>query len=259
MRCTHLILFALVVLLCSALPVAQAAQEGKELRISVPASMTDAVKELITLYGASGNHPTILPNFGPSGSLAKQIQQGAPVDIFISANLKWMQFLRDEKKIDPATEQVLAGNTLVFAGRKTATTEQIHSLADIVRCKRIAIGSPASVPAGEYAMEAMRKAGIDEQLHKENKLIMAKDVRQALTYADRGEVDGAFVYKTDALMGPQTAILFTVPADMYKSVDYPIALTTQGAASAEARAFYEFLLGPEGAKVFTKYGFTVNR
>ena len=228
-------------------------QAADEIRISVPASMTDAVKELAAQFTASGQQTTIVSNFGPSGTLAKQIVEGAPADLFISANQKWMDYLRNEKRIDPASEKMLAANTLVFVGMRNPA---VTKMADLVGLKQIAIGSPKSVPAGEYAAQAMEKAGIYKQLEEGRKLVMAKDVRQALTYADRGETDGAFVYKTDALMATQAVILFETPQDLYAQVTYPIALTVDGAKNAEAKAFYAFLTGPEGLKVFLKYGFS---
>lgn len=224
-----------------------------EIRISVPASMTDAMKELAVQFSASGKHGQIVPNFGPSGTLAKQIVEGAPADLFISANQKWMTYLRDEKKIDLASEKILAANTLVFVGAKNTA---VNKLADITGLKQIAIGSPKSVPAGEYAVQAMEKAGIYKQLEEGQKLVMAKDVRQSLTYADRGEADGAFVYKTDALMATQAVILFEVPLDLYEKVTYPIALTVDGAKNDAAKAFYDFLTGPEALKVFLRFGFS---
>jgi len=229
------------------------AQAATEINISVPASMTDALKELITQFSASGKDTKITPNYGPSGALAKQINEGAPADLFISANQKWMTFLREEKRIEPTTEKILACNTLVFSGMKNSV---VTSMADIVKLKQIAIGSPKSVPAGEYAVQAMEKSGVYKQLEEGKQLVMAKDVRQALTYADRGETEGAFVYKTDALLAAQAVILFEVPQDLYDRVTYPIALTENGAKRPEAKAFYDFLTGPEGAKVFLKYGFS---
>ncbi len=228
-------------------------QAAEEIRISVPASMTDAVKELIAQFSASSTPAPVVTNFGPSGTLAKQIVEGAPADLFISANHKWMDYLLEEKQIDSATEKILVANTLVFVGTKNAA---INRMADIAALKQIAIGSPKSVPAGEYAVQAMQKAGVYKQLEEGKKLVMAKDVRQALTYADRGETDGAFVYKTDALMATQAVILFEVPQELYAPVTYPIALTIAGAKKGEARAFYDYLLGPEGTKIFLKYGFS---
>jgi len=244
---TILTALAASVLLTAPLHAAEA------IRISVPASMTDAIKELIARFDASGQHAPVVPNYGPSGNLAKQIVEGAPVDLFISANQKWMAYLRDEKKIDPASETILAANTLVFVGTRNPA---VTKMADIVGLKQIGIGSPKSVPAGEYALQALEKAGIAKQLEAGRQLVMAKDVRQSLTYADRGETDGAFVYKTDALMATRAVVLFEVPPELYEKITYPMGLTMEGAKNGEAKAFYDFLAGPEGLQVFLKYGFS---
>lgn len=250
MKTMKMMWIALVAALALAAATVQAAET---IRLSVAASMTDVTKELIAQYKAGTQDVEIVPNFGPSGGLAKQINQGAPADIYISANKKWMTFLRDEKKIDPATETIIAKNTLVFVGM---INPAVTKMADITDLKQIAIGSPKSVPAGEYAAQAMEKAGIYKKMQEENKLAMAKDVRQALAYADRGETAGAFVYKTDALLATQAVILFEVPQDLYAPVTYPIALTIEGANNKAAKAFYDYLLGPDAVKLFVKYGFS---
>ena len=250
MKTMKMMWIALVAALALAASTVQAAET---IRLSVAASMTDVTKELIAQYKAGNQDVEIVPNFGPSGGLAKQINQGAPADIYISANKKWMTFLHDEKKIDPATETMIAKNTLVFVGM---INPAVTKMADITDLKQIAIGSPKSVPAGEYAAQAMEKAGIYKKMQEENKLAMAKDVRQALAYADRGETAGAFVYKTDALLATQAVILFEVPQDLYAPVTYPIALTVEGAENKAAKAFYDYLLGPEAVKLFVKYGFS---
>lgn len=180
MKCKGLII--LLALLSLFFPDPQPAQAAT-VRLSVAASMTDAFKALAAAFDA--NHPgiTVLPNFGSSGSLAKQIALGAPADLFISANPKWMDYLVREKKVAPATVRIFAYNTLVVVGRQTTP---ITSLADLLKFDRIAIGSPGSVPAGQYAEQAMRAAGVYKKLLKMDKLVMAKDVRQALIYAARG-------------------------------------------------------------------------
>jgi molybdate transport system substrate-binding protein len=231
-------------------------QAAETVRLSVAASMTDVTKEIITQYMATGKQVSIVPNFGPSGGLAKQINQGAPADIYVSANQKWMKFLHDQKNIEASTETILAQNSLVFVGTKNSA---VTKMADIVNLKQIAIGSPKSVPAGEYAAQAMEKAGIYQKMEEGGKLAMAKDVRQALAYADRGETAGAFVYKTDALLATQAVILFEVPQELYAPVTYPIALTVEGAGNKEAKAFYDYLLGPEAAQLFVKHGFSAHK
>lgn len=220
--------------------------------LSVAASMTDAFKEIIGSF--EKNHPDskILPNFASSGSLAKQINQGAPAHIYVSANPKWMNFLVEKEMIETGSDHIFAYNKLVFvAPEKTA----IKEVAEVKSLTRIAIGSPDSVPAGQYAKQAMEAVGIYKYLQSEKKLVLAKDVRQALLYADRGEVDGAFVYRTDALLAKDAHILFTVPGDLYNRVAYPLALTKTGAQSNTAQTFYDFMATPAAVALLEKYGF----
>ncbi len=242
----------LVLLLAASLLAVTSLHAAENIRISVAASMTNALKDISAQFTAEQKIP-VVPNFGPSGALAKQINEGAPADLYISANQKWMTFLRDKKRIDPATEKIMATNSLVFIGMKNPA---ITKMADITSLKQIAIGSPKIVPAGDYAAQAMEKAGIYKELQDGKKLVLAKDVRQALAYADRGETDGAFVYKTDALLATHAVILFEVPQDLYAPVTYPIALTVEGAKNKAAKAFYDFLATPEALKIFQKYGFS---
>lgn len=223
-----------------------------EVRLSVAASMTDVVKELIGIYREKGRDVELLPNFASSGSLAKQIAQGAPADIFISANPKWMSYLVDGQRISSETVSTFAFNSLVFVGENGLA---VSSLDDVAELQRIAIGSPRSVPAGQYAEQALRSAGLYERMA--GKLVMAQDVRQALIYADRGETDGAFVYKTDALLAKRVVILLEVPQALYDEVAYPIGLTIEGAGKSEAVAFWDFLKTEEAFAVLEKFGFVV--
>lgn len=223
-----------------------------EVHLSVAASMTDATKALIAAYQKSAPEVTFLPNFGASGSLAKQIAQGAPADLFISANPKWMDYLVKTGSVAADQVYTFAFNSLVLVGRKGL---QVATMADLAKLGRIAIGSPKSVPAGQYAEQALKKAGLYERLAP--KLVLAKDVRQALVYADRGEVDGAFVYKTDALLAQQAVILLQVPARLYDRVEYPVALTGAGVANPAAAAFATFLKSPAATRILEKFGFLV--
>ena len=242
-----------VILFCLLLaPWQTAAVNAGEITVSAAASLKDALNDIIKVFNASQPQVKINTNYGASGALAKQIVQGAPADIFISADNKWMDYLIEEKKGAGESRQVLAYNALVLAGDKKFT---IGSLSDLSKMERIAIGSPASVPAGKYAEDAMKAAGVYNGLEQQKKLVMAQDVRQALLYADRGEVDASFVYKTDALMAEKAAILFTVPTNLYSRVTYPMALTASSASNAEARTFFTFLHDPQAIAILQKYGF----
>ena len=221
-----------------------------DINLSVAASLKDVANELSDNFAKQHPGVKFFKNYGASGALSKQIESGAPSDIFIAANLEWMDYLKSRKLVDSASIGTLTYNTLVFAG----APGKAFSLQDLVKLERIAIGSPKSVPAGEYAAEAIKKAGLDKQLEK--KLVMAKDVRECLMYAERGEVDGAFVYKTDALLAKQAKILFTVPQEMYPRVTYPMALTVSGTKNKEATAFFAYLHGDEAKTVLVKFGFT---
>jgi molybdate transport system substrate-binding protein len=154
------------------------------------------------------------------------------------------------------TNRIFAYNKLVFLGGKRSTPLTLNKLTDL---ERIALGSPQSVPAGQYAKQALEHTGVYALLAQQRKLVMAKDVRQALLYADRGEVDGAFVYQTDALLARTAKILFTVPDDLYDRVSYPLGLTPAGAKNTSAKALYEYMSSPEAKAVLKKYGFEVKR
>ncbi len=245
------ILFTVLLLQICAVVTVQA----QTINLSVAASMTDVFNQLVADFSAKHADAAFLPNYASSGSLAKQIEQGAPTDIYVSANPKWMKYLLEKNLIATGTDRIFAFNQLVFVGETKATDLDLKKLIGL---DRIALGTPQSVPAGQYAKQAMVAAGVYAELEQAKKLVMAKDVRQALIYADRGEVDGAFVYKTDALLAKQAKILFTVPQDLYNRVSYPIALTTTGAKNDLAKAFYDYIKTPEAKAILTQYGFEPN-
>lgn len=226
--------------------------QAETVHLSVAASMTDAFSDVVADFTAAHPNAEILPNFASSGSLAKQIEQGAPADIYVSANPKWMKYLVEKNLIAQGSDRIFAFNQLVFIGTEKT---QVSSLEDLSTLERIALGTPQSVPAGQYAKQAMEGAGIYATLKQASKLVMAKDVRQALIYADRGEVDGAFVYKTDALLARHAKILFSVPENLYDRVSYPVALTAESAGNDSAKALYEYLKSPEAIAILTQYGF----
>lgn len=245
--------FAAVLLfqLCSA-----AGLQAETVHLSAAASLTDACKEIIAAYEARQPETKVLANFGASGALAKQIEQGAPADIFVSASGEWVKYLADKQMAAPGSEKIFAGNSLVFVGSAKAAGFSLEKLPEL---KRVAIGNPKNVPAGQYAKQAMEKAGVYAALEQGKKFVLTDDVRQALMYADQGEVDGAFVYKTDALLAKNAKVLFTVADTLHDKIVYPMVLTTAGAKNAEAKAFYEYLDGAEAKAVLEKYGFVLGR
>jgi len=229
-----------------------ASAPAAEVRLSVAASMSNVTKELIAAYEKQAPGGAHLPNFASSGSLAMQIARGAPADIFISANPRWMNYLVDERLIAADQVRTLAFNSLVFVGRKGLS---ITTFDDVARLQRIAIGSPKSVPAGQYAEQALKRAGLYDRV--QGKLVLAKDVRQALIYADHGETDGAFVYKTDALLARDAVVLLDVPEALYNEVSYPVGLTVAGVANPAAVAFYTYLSSTEATEILKTFGFVV--
>ena len=224
--------------------------QAAEVRLLAAASLREVVDELANCFARKNPGFRLVKTYGGTGSLARQLENGAPADIFISANLPWVAYLK-KKGLLPAQGTVhLTSNTLVFAG---SAGTKASSLRDLLKLERIAIGSPKSVPAGEYAMQALQKAGLDRPLAE--KLVMARDVREALMYAERGEVDGALVYRTDALQAGKVSILFTLPQDLYSRISYPMALTQAGVKNREAQAFFRYLQGSEAKGILARYGF----
>ncbi|MFS0872844.1 molybdate ABC transporter substrate-binding protein [Paenibacillus xylanilyticus] len=231
-------------------------QETVELTISAAASLTDAMKEIETNYELAHPYIELNFNFGASGALQQQIEQGAPADIFVSAATKNMNALVDENLIAPADQKNLLQNSLVAivpADRKNTVSNEKDLTADSI--KTVAIGIPESVPAGTYAKEALTNASLWDQL--ESKLVQGKDVRQVLQYVETGNADAGFVYKTDALTSDQVNIAFEVDKNSYTPANYPVGIIEETKHRTEAEQFYTYLQTPEVLDVFAKYGFSV--
>jgi molybdate transport system substrate-binding protein len=241
---------AVIVMLCKLFVLPPAL--GGEIRVFAAASLKEVLTEIAGAYGKGHPDTKILPNFGASGTLARQIDHGAPADIFLSARQEWMDFLVERNRIEKTAVAVFAYNTLVFCGSDTGAIKP-GRMGDLPALGRIAIGSPKSVPAGAHAMEALKNAGVAAGV--EGKLVMARDVREALAYAERGEVDGAFVYRTDVLPGRGASIFFVVPRSLYSRVTYPMAPTAEGAGNPDAAAFYGFLGSAEAKRILERRGF----
>ncbi|PLX40897.1 MAG: molybdate ABC transporter substrate-binding protein [Deltaproteobacteria bacterium] len=225
-----------------------------EVLISAAASTREVVIRLGGFYQDQNPGTAFAYNFGSSGSLARQIQKGAPAHIYISANSQWMDKLVLGGQVDPASITFFARNSLVVVGLNGAKFEDFESIRSM---GLIAMGNPESVPCGRYAEQALKAAGLYETLKSNNLLVMTIDVRQALVYAERGEVNAAFVYSTDALLAEETRVLHEVDPSIYPDIRYPVGLTDEGADSVEARNFFDFLGGEEAKNIIASFGFKV--
>jgi molybdate transport system substrate-binding protein len=245
----RLLLLLLTSLVCCALPVRAA-----EVRVLAASSLTDALRSLVVQYGDAHPETPIVLSFGASGALAQQVIAGAPADLYLSASARWTDVLESQGLLVGSTRRELAGNDLVFVASPEVP---VGCLADLSGLRRIAVGSPASVPAGQYAEQVLRHAGLYQALFDAGRLVFAKDVRQALVYADRGEVDGAFVYATDVRMAQSAVIRFTVPAEVVGPVTYPMALTPAGMANPAAVTFFAYLKSQLAQTTLARYGFRI--
>ena len=239
-------------------PKAADAPKPVELNISAAVSMKDALAEIQTNYQKKAPHVKLVYNLGASGSLQKQIEQGAPADIFISAAPKQMNELEAKNLVIKATRKNLLENKLVLIAPKDSTLS-ISKLEDLQNdtVKQISIGETKVVPAGQYAEQALKKLGVWEKI--QSKIVFAKDVRTVLTYVDTGNVDAGLVYKTDAAVSKKVKILATAPDGSHAPIIYPVAVLTGTKNQKAAEEFLSYLAGPEGKSVFEKHGFVMGK
>jgi molybdate transport system substrate-binding protein len=226
---------------------------AQEITVSAAASLQNAMREIGAAYQAASPGAKVNFNFAASGALLAQIAQGAPVDVFASADGETMDKAQAQRLIAPASRVDFAANELVLVS-PLAKPARVGSLADLARpeVQRIAVGSPASVPAGRYAQGALEQAGLWGPLAR--KLVFAENVRQALNYVARAEVDAGFVYRTDALLDAGTVrIDFAVPGA--GSVRYPIARVAASRNAPPADAFIAFVRSARGQAVLARFGF----
>jgi molybdate transport system substrate-binding protein len=228
--------------------------EPVNLTISAAASLQNAMEELSRSYEQAHGDIKISLNFGASGMLAQQIEQGAPADVFLSAAAQPMDRLAAKGLILPDTRRDLLRNDLVLIVPKgSATPGSFARLADSA-VKLVALGDPGSVPAGDYGRQVLRALGLWEKLQP--KLVLAKDVRQVLTYVETGNADAGIVYATDARESPKVRVAEVAPENSHAPVVCPIAVIKDSRHVEAARAFAAFLDGPQARRVFTRYGFT---
>lgn len=249
LRCCNAAIIALAVLLGSYCCLAQTT-----LTVSAAASLKDALVETETAYKQGHAEIAFANNFGSSGTLAVQIDQGAPVDVFISAAAKPMDELAVKGLIVAGTRRNLLRNTLVLIAPLDSKLHDFQGLTD-KSIRVIALGDPASVPAGQYAKQTLLSLHLWDQLNA--KLVLGKDVRQVLTYVETGNADAGLVYATDAMATSKVRVIASVPESTHEPIVYPAAAVKGSHNDAAARMFIHYLASPAVRAIFQKHGFTM--
>ena len=251
--------------LAAALPIGSAswlrAQEAGPPTVFAAASLTDAVRALSEAWRARSN-PAPRLSFAASSTLARQIEQGAPADLFMSADEPWMDYLQQRDLIAPGTRSSPLGNSLVLVApadraRPVDLSRGTDLAALLGPSGRIATGDPAHVPVGRYAQAALEWMGQWQALAP--RLARADNVRSALLLVERGEAPYGIVYGTDAAASRAVRVVGTFPAGSHPPVTYPFALTRRAADDPRARGLLAFLAGPEAEPAWTRFGFAITR
>jgi molybdate transport system substrate-binding protein len=238
---------------------APAAAQEAPLTVFAAASLTDALRALAPQWQRRG-HPAPRLSFAASSALARQIEQGAPADLFLSADQAWADYLQDRNLLVPETRVSPIGNSLVLIQPVSAPARRISIgrgtdlLALLGPNGRLATGDPAHVPAGRYAQAALTWLGMWSAVAP--RLARADNVRGALLLVERGEAPLGIVYATDALMSQAVRVVGSFPGASHPPIAYPFALTRRAEANEQARGLLEFLVSPQAAAVWDRYGFT---
>lgn len=221
--------------------------------VSVAASLQNAMAEIGPAFERSHPGTKVNFNFGGSGALEQQIENGAPADVFLPASPKPMDRLADKGLIVPGTRRDLLHNRLVLVARKDSAGP--NSFEELARpeVKLIALGEPESVPAGDYGRQVLQALHVWDAV--QSKLALAKDVRQVLAYVETGNAEAGIVYATDARESDRVRVAATAPEETHRPVVYPVAVVKDSHNPAVARTFIAFLAGDEASAVFVRHGF----
>jgi molybdate transport system substrate-binding protein len=227
--------------------------DRRSVLILAAASTSNAIEEIRQQF-TKDTGIEVQASYAASSTLAQQVVHGAAADVFISADLKWADFL--DKKEQIARRQNRLGNRLVIVVLRESslhlTTPEDLATAAV---EHLALGDPESVPAGRYAKQALIKLGVWERL--QGKIVPAEDVRHALAYVETGNAQAGIVYSTDVAISKRVRVVASIPAGLTEPICYPFALLKHGEGRPNAEAFYACLLSPAAGKVFEKYGFAV--
>ncbi len=248
-------LASLLLAVCSTfiVPSVVTAQSNVTLLVSAAASLKDALEEIKPIYQQSKPNVNINYNFGASGALQQQIEQGAPADIFISAGKRQVDALEQKGLLLPGTRSVLAKNRLVLVVPKNVTgITSLYNLKES-KIKRIAIGEPRSVPAGQYAQQVLQKLNIWWQVS--SKLVYANNVRQVLAAVESGNADAGLVYATDAKISDKVKVVVAADEKYHSPIVYPLAVVKRTKNASAAKEFSQFLSSSQAKGILKKYGF----
>lgn len=231
------------------------AQSNANLLVSAAASLKDAMEEIKTVYKQSKPNVNISYNFGASGALQQQIEQGAPADIFISAAKKQMDALEQKGLLLPGTRDNLANNSLVLVVPSNSTSVTSFNTLTNAKVKRIAIGEPRSVPAGQYGEQVLKNLNLLQQVKP--KLVYGNNVRQVLAAVESGNADAGLVYATDAKITNKVKVAVVASEKSHSPIVYPMAVLKNTKNPDVAKDFVKFLSSSPAQAVLKKYGFIV--
>ncbi len=235
-------------------PAAQAPPVS--LTVSAASSLTDVLKEVDAAYTQTKPNVTVTPNFAGSGALQKQIENGAPADVFLSAAATQMDALQKEQLLLDSTRKDLLGNTVVLVVPSDSTLG-ITDFKDLAtdKVKKVAIGDPKSVPCGMYADQVFKEDNITDKV--KSKEVIGSDVRAVLTYVESGNVDAGVVFSTDAKTSTKVKVVANAPDDINAKVVYPAAVVKASKNADAAKDYLSFLSSDQAKTIFEKYGFIV--
>lgn len=231
---------------------------AEPVKVFAAASLKNALDDVGAAWTKKDAAKSIAATYAASSALAKQIEQAAPADVFVSADLDWMNYVEERKLIKHGTRKTLLGNALVLVAAKDSgikiELKKGADLAGALAGGKLAVGDVKAVPAGKYAKAALESLGLWASV--EGSLAQAENVRAALAFVARGEAKLGIVYATDAKAEPQVEVAGTFPEDSHPPIVYPVAVIATS-TNPDAQAFLDFLSSPEAGAIFTAQGFTV--
>ena len=243
-------------LIAAALVALAPAAHADEITIFAAASLKDALDGIAAQWQESHKDDTVVISYAGSSQLAKQIQQGAPADLFISASTEWMDAVQDSGDIDAATRKDLLGNTLVLVGTGTPAAAPVTELPTLLGDHKLAMALVDSVPAGQYGKQALTKLGLWDKV--EGQVAQADNVRAALKLVATGEAPLGIVYGSDSVAEKGVGVIATFPEDSHEKITYPAAVT-KSADTPQASAFLDSLSQEPAKSIFESQGFTVTQ